>query len=146
MMIQPHGSSKSTGDQASSDSGSSRENLENSDWYTASGDCFSCSDTNRDIHRGWLVRNTEKESGHPALVKQGHGLDGCSNEENWGWSSRQCGAMQSQDHQGQVETCTLADDCTSFEMRWIATRTDQLICTAEATGSKIYTRESEAEA
>ena len=39
----------------------------------------------------------------------------------------------------------LADDHTSFEMRSMATRTDQLCHIAEATGSKIYTRESEAE-
>ena len=41
--------------------------------------------------------------------------------------------------------CTLAEDHTSFEMRRTTTRTDQLLCIAEATGSKIYTRESEAE-
>ena len=38
---------------------------------------------------------------------------------------------------------TLADDCTSFEMRCMAIRTDQLIHITEATGSKIYSRESE---
>ena len=37
----------------------------------------------------------------------------------------------------------IADDHTSFEMRWITTRTDQLICIAETTGFKIYTKESE---
>ena len=41
--------------------------------------------------------------------------------------------------------CALAEDCTSFEMKRMATRTDQLVCIAEATGSKIYTRESDAE-
>ena len=41
---------------------------------------------------------------------------------------------------------TLADDHTSFKMRQMATRTNQLIHIAKATGSKIYTRESEAEA
>ena len=39
----------------------------------------------------------------------------------------------------------LVDDCTSFKMRRMATRTDQLLHIAEATGSKIYTRESQAE-
>ena len=38
----------------------------------------------------------------------------------------------------------LAEDYTSFEMRRMKTRTDQLLHIAEATGSKIYTRESEA--
>ena len=42
------------------------------------------------------------------------------------------------------QKCTLAEDCTSFEMKRMMTRTDQLVCIAEATGSKIYTRESEA--
>ena len=41
------------------------------------------------------------------------------------------------------QKCTLAEDCTSFEMRRMTTRPDQLLCIAEATGSKIYTRESE---
>ena len=45
----------------------------------------------------------------------------------------------------RVETCTLAADCTSFKMRRMATRTNQLLHMAEATGSKVYTGESEAE-
>ena len=40
----------------------------------------------------------------------------------------------------------LADDHTSFEIRRMVTRIDQLLHIAEATGSKIFTRESEAEA
>ena len=43
------------------------------------------------------------------------------------------------------QKCALADD-HSLEMRGMATRTDQILCIAEATGSKIYTRESKAEA
>ena len=39
--------------------------------------------------------------------------------------------------------CALVEDCTSFEMKRMMTRTDQLVCIAKATGSKIYTRESE---
>ena len=41
--------------------------------------------------------------------------------------------------------CILADDHTSFEMRRMPTRTDQLLHIDEATGSKICTRESEVE-
>ena len=41
---------------------------------------------------------------------------------------------------------SLVDDCTFFKMIRMATGTDQLICIAEATGSKIDTRKSEAEA
>ena len=36
----------------------------------------------------------------------------------------------------------LVEDHTSFEMKRMMTRTDQLLCIAKATGSKIYTRES----
>ena len=43
------------------------------------------------------------------------------------------------------QKCTLTDDQTSFNMRRMATRTNQLLHIAEATGSKIYNRESEAE-
>ena len=43
------------------------------------------------------------------------------------------------------QRCALVEACTSLEMRRMTTRTDQLLCIAEATGSKIYTRESEAE-
>ena len=41
------------------------------------------------------------------------------------------------------QKCVLVEDHTSFEMKRIRTRTDQLVRIAEATGSKIYTRESE---
>ena len=37
----------------------------------------------------------------------------------------------------------LDDDCTSFNMKQMTTRTNQFIHIAKATGSKIYTRESE---
>ena len=40
----------------------------------------------------------------------------------------------------------LVDDNTSFKMRRMAARTDQLLHIAETTSSKIYTRESELEA
>ena len=41
---------------------------------------------------------------------------------------------------------TLEEDCNSFEMCKMMVRTGQLLCIAEATNSKIYTKESEAEA
>ena len=43
------------------------------------------------------------------------------------------------------QKCTLLEDPNSFEMKRMTTRTDQLLHVAEAIGSKIYTRESEAE-
>ena len=41
------------------------------------------------------------------------------------------------------QKCALVEDHTSFEMRRMMTRTDQLLHIAEATGSRVYTRESE---
>ena len=41
--------------------------------------------------------------------------------------------------------CTLVEDCNSFEMQKRMTRIDQLLYIIEATGSKIQTRELEAE-
>ena len=41
--------------------------------------------------------------------------------------------------------CVLAEDHTSFEMQIMTTRMNQLLCITEATGSKIYTKQSEAE-
>ena len=38
------------------------------------------------------------------------------------------------------------EDWNSFEMQKMMVRTEQLLCIAEATGSRIHTRESEAEA
>ena len=42
--------------------------------------------------------------------------------------------------------CTLAEEGNSFEMGRMMVRTDQLLCTAVATDSQIYTRDSEAKA
>ena len=41
------------------------------------------------------------------------------------------------------QKCTLLEDHMSFEMWKMTFRTDQLLCIAEATGTKIYTRELE---
>ena len=41
--------------------------------------------------------------------------------------------------------CTLAEDCNSFEMQRMTVRTEQLLHIAEAAGSRIHARESEAE-
>ena len=43
------------------------------------------------------------------------------------------------------QKCALSEDCTSFEMRRMTTRPNQLLHIAEAMGSKIYTREPEVE-
>ena len=51
------------------------------------------------------------------------------------------------DHESvrREQKCTLVEDCNSFEMSKMMVRTNQLLPIAEATSSKIYTRESEAE-
>ena len=41
---------------------------------------------------------------------------------------------------------TLSEDCNCFELCKMIVRTDQLLCIAKATGSKVYPQESEAEA
>ena len=43
------------------------------------------------------------------------------------------------------QKCALVEDCPSLEIRQMTTRTDQLLCIAEDTGSEMYTRELEAE-
>ena len=45
----------------------------------------------------------------------------------------------------QSEKCPLVEDCNSFEMQKMMLRTKQLHHIAGAIGSKIYTREPEAE-
>ena len=43
------------------------------------------------------------------------------------------------------QKCTLAEDHNSFKMQKMVIRTDQLLCIAKATGSKIHITDSEAE-
>ena len=120
------GSSKSTKDQTSSDSGSSRGNS---------------------LWRLWISIQTQKKYRKRvrASCKLSKGSDwmeaqmkriGDSHQDVW-------------DHDHKIIRTewigALAEDCTSFEMRRMTTRTDQLLHIAEATGSKIYTREPEAE-
>ena len=55
--------------------------------------------------------------------------------------------MWEQDHES-IRTewkHTLAEDCNSFEMQKMMVTTGQLLCITEATGSKMYTSELEAE-
>ena len=137
------GSSKSTGDQASSDSGLSRGNLADSDLDTASGDCLSCLNTD-EISVSMVHKKYRKRV--RASCKLHKGVDWMDTQMKSIWGGHQ--DVWGHDHKiiRAKQKCALADDHTSFEMRWMATRIDQLIHKAKATGSKIYTRESEAEA
>ena len=110
---------------------------------TASGDCLSCSDT-------------DEISIHTAQKKYRKRVRAsCELCKGINWTKAQikrigdsCQDMWGQDHK-IVRTewkHALVDDCTSFQMRRMATSTEQLLHIAEATSSKIYTRESEVEA
>ena len=107
---------------------------------TASGDCLSCSDTDEICMK---LAHKEYRKRIRAFHKSRKGMD---------WMDAQIkriehGHQDMWGHDREVIRaelkCTLADDHTSFEMRQMTTRTDQLIHIAEVTGSKIYTRESE---
>ena len=114
-----------------------------SDLDTASGDCLSCSDPDeismRMAHKKYRKRvraSCKLSKCMDWIDTQMKRIEG-GHQEVWGHDQKIIRAEWK---------CTLVDDCTSFEMRQIATRTDQLIHAAKATGSKIDTRESEAEA
>ena len=134
------GSSKSTEDWTSSDSGSSKGNMADSDLDTASGECLTCSDTD-DVSTQTAQKKYRKRVRASCKLSKGSAWMETqikrirdSHQDVWG-----------HDHK-IVRTewkCALVEDCTSFEMRRMMTRTDQLLHIAKATGSKVYTRESE---
>ena len=147
------GTSRSTRDQDSesdanhsgalSDSGTSRENVAESDMESASGDCIMCSDTDE-----VTIRTACKEYRKRVWTS-------CSLGKGSLWSEAQLKcigdshqAVWGHDHE-IVRTAwddTLEEDWNSFEMHKMLVRTDQLICIAETTNSKIYAQGSEAEA
>ena len=121
---------------------SSRENVDDSDMDTASGDCVSCSDRcevsiqtahKRYWKRVWTSCRLSKGSlwmeAQLKRISEHH-------QDVWG-HDHECVRVE--------QKCALAEDCNSFEMRKVMIRTDQMLCITEATGSKIHTRESEAE-
>ena len=108
------GNSMSTEDQTSSDSGLSKGNMANSDLDMASGDCISCYDT-EDISMWTTQKKYRKRV--IASCKLSKGSDwtetqmkriGDSNQEVWGHDHKIIRTEQK---------CTVAEDCTSFEMR-----------------------------
>ena len=118
------GSSKSIGDQVSSDFSLSRGNWVDSDLDTTSGDCLSCSDTDemsvRTAHKKYrkrvrasykLSKGVDWTETQMKRIKGGH-------QDVWGHNHKIIRAEQKH---------TLADDHTSFRMRQMATRTNQLI-------------------
>ena len=128
------GSSKSTEDQTSSDSGLSKGNMADANLDMASGDCLFCSDTD-DV----LMRTTQKK--YRKRVRASCKL---SKESDWMETQMKRIRESHQDvccHDHKIvrteQKCALVEDHTSFEMRWMKTRTDQLLHIAEVTGSKI---------
>ena len=127
------GTSKSTRNQASSHS-SSRGNLVDSDLDTASGDCLSCSDTDEvsirmagKKYRKRVRASCKLSKGTDWMDTQMKRIEG-GHQDVWGHDHKIIRTEQKH---------TLADDPTSFKMRRMATRTNQLICIARATGSKL---------
>ena len=109
---------------------------------TASGDCLSYSQTD-DISMWTAWKKYRKR------VRASCKLSKVSD-----WMETQmkrigdsCKDILGHDHKTvrKERKCTLVEDHTSFEMRRMTIRADQLLCIAEATGSIIYTREPEVE-
>ena len=137
------GSLRSTGDQASSDSDLSREDVADSDMDTASGDCITCLDT--DEVTVWTTQKKYQKRVRVScrLSKGSLWTDaqleriGESHQAMWGHSHESIPAEQD---------CALAEDHNSFEICRMMVRTDQLLCIATATDSQIYTRDLDAKA
>ena len=131
------GSSRSTGDQASSDSDLSRENVVDSDMDTASSDCITCSDTDEVTVPTARKKYWKRVQASCSLSKGSLWTEAkLKRISNSHW------AMWGHDHES-VNTeweCALAEDCNSFEMQKMMVKTDQLLTIAKAAGSKIYTR------
>ena len=116
--------------------------MDDSDMDTASGDCLSCSDTDEVSIQTTQKKYRKRVRASCKLSKGSNWMEaqmssiGDSHQDIWGHDHKIIGTEQK---------CSLVEDCTSFEMRKMTTRTDQLLHIAEATGSNVYTKESEAE-
>ena len=109
------------------------------DLDTASRDCLSCSDTD-DVSISTQKKYRKRVR---ASCKLSKGSDWTETQIEKNWVSHQ--EIWGHDHKIiRTELIhALAEDHTSFGIRRMTARTDQLLCIAKATGSKIYTRESE---
>ena len=134
---------KNTRDWVSSDSSSSRGSSVDPNLDTASRDCLFCLDTDDICMRMTCKKYRKRVS---MSCKSSKGVD---------WTDAQMKKIKGghQDVWGQnykiiraKQRLTLADNCTPFKMRWMTTRTDQLIHIAKVTGSKFYTSELEVRA
>ena len=137
------GHSRNTGDQASSDSDSSREDVTDPNMDTASSDCITCLDTDK-----VTIQTAQKK--YWKRVWASWRFTKCSlwTEAQLKRISKSLQAVWGYKHESvQMEwNCTLADGHNSFEMCRMTVRTDQLFCIAVAINSQIYTRDVEAKA
>ena len=106
-----------------------------SDLDTASGDCCSCSDTDevsvqtaQKKYRKRVRTSCKLSKGSDWMEAQMKGI-GVSHQDVWG---HDLAIIRSE------QKCTLARDQDSFEMWKVMVRTDQLLCIAEATDSKVH--------
>ena len=134
-------SPKSTRDQASLDSGSSREKADHSDMDTASEDCISCSDTDEvsiqtahKRYQKWVWASCKLSKDNLWMEAQ---LKRISDKFQDAWRHNHKSNIAEQKYAS-------TEDHNSFEMKEMTVRTDQLLHIAEGTGSKIYTRELDA--
>ena len=124
------GSSRSTGDQASSDSDSSRDNVASSDMDTTTGDCISCSDTN-----GVTIQTAPKKYQKRVQAFCRLSKGNLWTEAQLKRSDDRHQAMWGHDQESiqTEENYALSEDCNSFEMCRMMVMTDQLLCIVMAT-------------
>ena len=108
---------------------------------TASGDCLSCSDTDVASVQTACKKYRKRVQASCKLSKSNLWMETQQKRIN---NSHQ--DVWRNDHKiiRTEQKCALVEDHTSFEMRRMTTKADQLLHIAEAIGSKIYTRKSEA--
>ena len=109
---------------------------------SASRHCLTCSDMDAVAIRIPHKKYRKKVWASCSLVK-----GSLWSEAQLKWIGDSCQAMWGHNHEiiRTEQDHALEDDCNSFEMHKVMVRTDQLLCIAETTNSKIYIRELEAE-
>ena len=127
----------------SSDSNVFRENVADSDMESASGDCISCLDTDEVTIRTPYKKCRKRVQASCSLDKGSlwsvAQLKWISDSHQDVWGHDQEVIRTEPDH-------TLEEDCNFFDMHKMRVKMDQLLHISEATNSKVYTHELEAEA
>ena len=119
-----------------------RENAANSDLESALGDCLTCLDTEEVAIRTAWKRFWKRAQASCSTAR------GCLQSEAQVRQIRDSyQAILDSNHEviHTEQLITLEEDHTSFEVNRMIIRTEQLLLIKEATHSKVYTHESEAE-